>query len=54
MSNPQYDYFQAIPAAQFDLTTLSGTFQPLFASGFADNIKIMEVYNGGAVSVDVR
>lgn len=53
MSSPQADYFQAIPAAQFDPATLTGSFQPVFASGFPDNIKIMTVYNGSAVTVDV-
>jgi hypothetical protein len=53
MSNPELDSFQAIPASQFNPATLTGTFQPVFAAGFPDNIKIMEVYNGGAVAMDV-
>jgi hypothetical protein len=53
MSNQQYDWFQAIPVAQFDPATLTGTFQPMFPNGFADNIKILEVYNGGDVAIDV-
>lgn len=52
MSNAEQDWFQAIAASQFDPGTLSGTFQPIFTSGFADNIKIMTVYNGGAVAMD--
>jgi|GEM_PF-3092000 hypothetical protein len=53
MSNPEQAWFQAIPAGQFDTTTLTGTFQPMFPNGFLDNIKIMEVWNGGAVAVDI-
>jgi hypothetical protein len=53
MSSQQYDFFQAIPASQFNPGTLTGTFQPLFANGFSDNIKIMEVYHGGSVALDV-
>ena len=52
MSNPEQDWFQAIPASQFNPATLTGTFQPVFTAGFADNIKIMTVYNGGAVAMD--
>ena len=53
ISSPQQDFFQAIPASQFDPATLSGTFQPVFTNGFPDNIKILEIYNGGAVAMDV-
>lgn len=53
MSNPEQDWFQAITASQFNPASLSGTFQPVFANGFPDNIKIMEVYNGGTVALDV-
>lgn len=53
MSNQEYDWFEAIPASQFDPATLSGTFQPVFTAGFPDNIKILEIYNGGAVAMDV-
>lgn len=53
MSSPEQSWFQAIPASQFDPASLSSSFQPVFTSGFPDNIKIMEAYNGGAVAVDV-
>jgi hypothetical protein len=53
MSNPELDSFQAIPAATFDLTTLTGNFQPLNGTGFADNIKILKIYNGSNVGVDI-
>lgn len=45
--------FQAIPAATFDLTTLTGSFQPLNGTGFADDIKILKIYNGSGVGVDI-
>ena len=53
MSAPQLDSFQAIPALQFNTATLTGSFQPISVNGFGDNIKIMEVYNGSAVPIDV-
>jgi hypothetical protein len=53
MSNPELDTFSCIPNASFDLTTLTGTFQPLNGAGFADNIKMMTIYNGAAVGVDI-
>lgn len=53
MSSAELDTFQAITASQFNPASLSGSFQPVFTSGFPDNIKIMEVYNGGAVAMDV-
>lgn len=45
--------FQCIPAASFDLTTLTGSFQALNGAGFGDDIKIMKIYNGSAVGVDI-
>lgn len=45
--------FQCIPAASFDLTTLTGTFQALNSTGFGDDIKILKIYNGSAVGVDI-
>jgi hypothetical protein len=53
MSSPEFNWFQAIPASQFDPGTLSSSFQPIFPAGFPDNIKIMHLFNGGAVAVDV-
>ncbi len=52
MSDPQNEWFQAITAGQFNPASLSGSFQPVFTSGFSDNINIMTVYNGSAVSMD--
>ena len=45
---------QAVPNAEFDLSTLTGNFQALNGSGFADNIKIMKMYNPSTtVSLDL-
>ena len=52
MSTQEQEWFQAIQASQFNPASLTGTFQLIFASGFPDNIKIMEVYNGSAVAMD--
>lgn len=53
MTTLDQDYFQYITAGQFNPASLTGTFQPVFTNGFPDQIKIMEVYNGGSVAIDV-
>lgn len=53
MSNVELDTFQAIISADFDLTTLTGSFQALNGSGFSDNIKLLKIYNGSGVGVDI-
>lgn len=53
MSNPEQEWFQAITASQFNPASLTGIFQPVFTNGFPDNIKIMEVWNGASVAMDV-
>jgi len=46
--------FQAIDAVSFDLTTLTGTFQPLNGTGFSDDIKILKIFNPSTtVGVDI-
>ena len=45
--------FQCITAASFDLSTLTGSFQSLNGTGFSDDIKILKIYNGSAVAVDI-
>lgn len=52
MSTLDQQWFQAIEAGQFDPSSLTSSFLPVFASGFADNIKIMHVYNGSDVPMD--
>lgn len=53
MSSAELDSMQPIPALQFDPGTLSGSFQSIDLSGLADNIKIMTVFNGGTVAIDI-
>lgn len=53
MSTPPYNYFQTIPALQFDPATLTGTFEPISMNGFTANINLMTLYNGGSVAIDV-
>src|ERR1700685_4290640 len=46
--------FQCITAASFDLSTLTGTFQPLNGTGFSDDIKMLKVFNGNTTTgVDI-
>lgn len=45
--------FSAIPCVAFDLSGLTGSFQALNGSGFAESIKILKIYNGSAVGVDI-
>lgn len=54
MSSPQLDSFQAILSEDFDLSTLTGSFQALNGpGGFSDNLKMLKVYNGSGVGVDI-
>ena len=53
MTTLDQDYFQVIAAAQFNPATLTGSFQPVFTAGFSDTVKVLEVYNGGSVAMDV-
>ena len=53
MSNPELDSFQPILSADFNLSSLTGTFQPLNGTGFSDNIKMLKIYNGSAIGVDI-
>lgn len=45
--------FQCITAATFDLSTLTGSFQALNGTGFSDDIKVLKIYNGSGVGVDI-
>lgn len=53
MSNEEFDFVACIPNASFDLTTLTGSFQPLNGTGTTENIKQLVIFNGGAVGVDI-
>jgi hypothetical protein len=48
----EFNWFQAIPAGQFNGASLSGTFQPVFTTGFAHSIKVMTLYNGFTSAMD--
>lgn len=45
--------FQCITAANFDLSTLTGTFQSMNGTGFSDDIKLLKVFNGSITGVDI-
>lgn len=45
--------FQCITAVSFDLATLTGSFQALNGTGFSDDIKILKIFNGSGVAVDI-
>lgn len=53
MDNVELDSVQCIPNASFDLSTLTGSFQPLNGSGTTENIKQLVIFNGGTVGVDI-
>lgn len=44
---------QCIPLAAFDPSTLTGSFTSMNGSGFANDVKVMKIYNGGNVGIDV-
>ena len=47
-------YFQCATKAEFDMSTLTGSFQPMNGTGFSDAVKIMKIYNPStSVSIDV-
>lgn len=45
--------FQCIPMAVFDSSTLTGTYASMNSTGFADDIKILKMYNGASVAVTI-
>jgi len=49
-----YPSFQCITKAEFDPTSLTGTFQVLNTSGFSEDIKIFKLYNPStSISVEI-
>lgn len=44
---------QAITRMTFDPTSLTGSYQPLNGSGFSDDVKIFQVYNGSSSGIDI-
>ena len=45
--------FQCITRADFNTSSLTGSYQVLNGSGFSDDIKILKIYNGGSVGIDI-
>jgi hypothetical protein len=48
-----FTYFQCIPRAVFNTATLTGSYAALNSSGFADDIKILKIYNAGTLGIDI-
>ena len=45
---------QCVLKSQFNLASLTGTYQPLNGTGFSDTIKIMKIFNPSTtISIDV-
>jgi hypothetical protein len=44
---------QFIPRATFNPASLTASYQALNGAGFGDDIKILQIYNGGAVGIDI-
>jgi len=45
--------FQCIPRAVFNTASLTASYQTLNGSGFADDIKILKIYNDGTLGIDI-
>jgi hypothetical protein len=45
--------FQCIPRAVFNTASLTGSYASLNGSGFGDDIKILKIYNGGTLGIDI-
>lgn len=44
---------QAVPLVAFNPATLTGSFAPINGTGFPSDIKMLKIFNGGAVGVDI-
>lgn len=54
MATEELSSVQCIPKAQFDPATLTGSYQALNGTGFADPIKILQLFNASTtVSIDI-
>lgn len=51
--NQEVNYFSAIPAVEFNPGALGASFVPLNGSGFTEDIKILKIFNGGTIGVDI-
>lgn len=45
--------FQCIPRAVFNTASLNGSYAALNSTGFGDDIKILKIYNGGSLGIDI-
>jgi hypothetical protein len=50
---PQLDSFQAIPSVDFNTSGLTSSFQPMNGTGFPSAIKMLKIYNGSGVGIDI-
>lgn len=50
MSGEEYSFVQAVNKAEFDPSTLSGTFAVMNGTGFSDNVKIWKMWNGSTTA----
>lgn len=47
-------YVQCVTKAEFDTSTLTGSYQALNGSGFSDTVKVLKIYNPSTtVSIDI-
>lgn len=46
-------YLAPITRAVFDPGTLTGSYQALNGTGTTDDVKILKIYNGGSVGIDI-
>ncbi len=54
MSGIELNSVSCIPKAQFNPASLTGSFQAMNGTGFDDDIKIFQMYNGSTtVSIDI-
>jgi hypothetical protein len=54
MSGEELSSVQFITKAVFNPASLTGSYQPLNGSGFSDDVKIFEMFNGSlTVSIDI-
>ncbi len=49
----EVNFFECIPRAVFDTSTLTGSYVSMNSTGFADEIKVFKVFNGSTVGIDV-
>lgn len=50
----EFSYVQCVDKAEFDTSTLTGSYQALNGSGFSDTVKVWKLYNGSTtVSIDI-